>query len=137
MRRRREEEGIQLRKQKREQQLIKRRNVDITNDMDNEIDLNGDEIGGGGDATNVSTVTREMIEQLCSTDEKDQLMAVQKFRKLLSREPNPPIEAVIRAGIVPYFVAFLKHSTNPTLQVDILLLHFCFCFYIFLNFPIV
>lgn len=119
MRRRREEEGIQLRKQKREQQLIKRRNVDITNDMDNEIDLNGDEIGGGGgDVTNVSTVTQEMIDQLCSTDENDQLMAVQKFRKLLSREPNPPIEAVIQAGIVPYFVAFLKHSTNPTLQVN-------------------
>ena len=38
MRRRREEEGIQLRKQKREQQLIKRRNVDITHDMDNEVD---------------------------------------------------------------------------------------------------
>lgn len=29
MRRRREEEGIQLRKQKREQQLIKRRNVNL------------------------------------------------------------------------------------------------------------
>lgn len=38
MRRRREEEGIQLRKQKREQQLIKRRNVDITHGMENDID---------------------------------------------------------------------------------------------------
>lgn len=38
MRRRREEEGIQLRKQKREQQLIKRRNVDITHGMENEIE---------------------------------------------------------------------------------------------------
>lgn len=38
MRRRREEEGIQLRKQKREQQLIKRRNVDTLQLMDNEIE---------------------------------------------------------------------------------------------------
>lgn len=38
MRRRREEEGIQLRKQKREQQLIKRRNVDITNEMENDVE---------------------------------------------------------------------------------------------------
>lgn len=38
MRRRREEEGIQLRKQKREQQLIKRRNVDNYQTMDNEIE---------------------------------------------------------------------------------------------------
>lgn len=34
MRRRREEEGIQLRKQKREQQLIKRRNVNVANEED-------------------------------------------------------------------------------------------------------
>lgn len=38
MRRRREEEGIQLRKQKREQQLTKRRNVDNLPTMDGEID---------------------------------------------------------------------------------------------------
>lgn len=38
MRRRREEEGIQLRKQKREQQLIKRRNVDNFPTMDSEAE---------------------------------------------------------------------------------------------------
>lgn len=38
MRRRREEEGIQLRKQKREQQLIKRRNVDNFPTMDSETE---------------------------------------------------------------------------------------------------
>lgn len=43
MRRRREEEGIQIRKQKREQQLTKRRNVvldapsNMLNSMDNDI----------------------------------------------------------------------------------------------------
>lgn len=36
LRRRREEEGIQIRKQKREQQLIKRRNVNIS--LENEGD---------------------------------------------------------------------------------------------------
>lgn len=38
MRRRREEEGIQLRKQKREQQLIKRRNVDNLPTMEGDAD---------------------------------------------------------------------------------------------------
>lgn len=38
LRRRREEEGIQLRKQKREEQRIKRRNFDINHGMENDID---------------------------------------------------------------------------------------------------
>jgi hypothetical protein len=37
LRRRREEEGIQLRKQKREQQLIKRRNVNVDQELDDII----------------------------------------------------------------------------------------------------
>lgn len=37
MRRRREEEGIQLRKQKREQQLTKRRNVVLDNPANNSM----------------------------------------------------------------------------------------------------
>lgn len=39
MRRRREEEGIQLRKQKREQQLIKRRNVNVAEELDQDAIL--------------------------------------------------------------------------------------------------
>lgn len=71
-----------------------------------------------------------MITDLYSTSEEDQLRAIQKFRKLLSRDPNPPIDDVIHAGIVPRFVEFLKNNNNTTLQVQ---LH---CMFLFSNIDI-
>ena len=47
-----------------------------------------------------------------------QLEATTQFRKLLSIERAPPIEEVIRAGVVPYFVQFLKREDFPQLQFE-------------------
>lgn len=49
-----------------------------------------------------------MIAGVMSDNLDAQLDATTKFRKLLSKEKNPPIERVIACGIVPRFVEFLR-----------------------------
>ena len=45
------------------------------------------------------------------------LSSVTWFRKLLSIEPNPPIDEVVQAGVVPRLVQLLENS-NPQLQFE-------------------
>jgi Armadillo/beta-catenin-like repeat len=58
-----------------------------------------------------------MIQSVYSDDAEVQLQATSRFRKLLSKEKNPPIEEVIACGVVPRFVEFLR-SPNSNVQVS-------------------
>jgi importin subunit alpha-6/7 len=61
-----------------------------------------------------------MVAGVFSKDINEQLVATSKFRKILSKERNPPIERVIECGVIPRFVEFLS-SPHHVLQVHFLL----------------
>jgi len=64
-----------------------------------------------------SCIKNDVIKNLYSIVEEEQLKATQMFKKLMLSIPNLPIYAAISTGIVPQLVKFLKNTTNSLLQV--------------------
>lgn len=123
LRRRREEDSVQLRKQKRDDVLSKRRTLQapgtIKDDMiDDEESANiRSELS---DYNQQFPVTKEMVEGLMQ-DENLQLLIdnAQKVRKILSKEPQPPIDEVIQSGIIPRFAELLERNDCAILQFEV------------------
>ncbi|KAI9327591.1 armadillo-type protein [Zopfochytrium polystomum] len=113
LRRRREDLAVEIRKQKKEETLSKRRI--LTSGMDSQgLEESDDE------PLNRSVSQQElgvMIQNVLSDVVELQLDATSKFRKLLSKERNPPIQQVIDCGVIPRFVQFLR-ADHPVLQFE-------------------
>ncbi|KAL7304022.1 hypothetical protein TKK_0003492 [Trichogramma kaykai] len=108
MRRRRNEVTVELRKNKREETLQKKRNVPILDSTDEE-DI---------DKQLAKTNLEELVLKADSSDPAEQLQAVQAARKLLSSDRNPPIDPLIDSGILPILVRCLEKHDNPSLQFE-------------------
>ncbi|KAL7112567.1 hypothetical protein ACP275_04G010200 [Erythranthe tilingii] len=110
-RRRREDNMVEIRKNKREENLLKKRREGLQSQQFQP-------------AVNVTQVDKKleslpaMIAGVWSADAALQLEATTQFRKLLSIERNPPIEEVIQSGVVPRFVEFLARDDYPQLQFE-------------------
>jgi len=112
-RRGREETTISLRKDKRSEQLQKKRFGGAAG-----MPAPGDLAGSVGSQAWAESDPQKLVEGVHSDDPSQQLPAVTQFRKLLSIERSPPIEEVIAAGVVPRFVQFLQCGDNPMLQFE-------------------
>uniref|UniRef100_A0A8C7THP4 Importin subunit alpha n=1 Tax=Oncorhynchus mykiss TaxID=8022 RepID=A0A8C7THP4_ONCMY len=95
---------------KRDEHLLKKRNVpqeDSLEDSDFDSDFKG------------QNITLEAILQNATSDNAVvQLSAVQAARKLLSSDRNPPIDDLIKSGILPILVKCLERDDNPSLQFE-------------------
>ncbi|KAI3403301.1 SRP1 [Candida oxycetoniae] len=120
LRRRRETHQVDLRKQKREEVLAKRRNFQHeANDSEDEDDFN---LSVNNDENQFYQRLRQdlpkMLEMIQAPDFDSQLAATVKFRQILSREHNPPIDLVIESGVIPTLVEFMKEDHPDMLQLE-------------------
>ncbi|XP_023765658.1 importin subunit alpha-1a [Lactuca sativa] len=112
-RRRREDNMVEIRKNKREENLLKKRQVQPSSQP-----------LSTGAPIQTATIEKKleslpsMVAGVYSNDGNMQLEATTQFRKLLSIERSPPIEEVIQSGVVPRFVEFLMREDFPQLQFE-------------------
>jgi importin subunit alpha-1/8 len=101
MRQRRQEVSIELRKNKKEDQLLKRRNIEAVEPTSPLQESNGQ-------SPAASMTLEEIVTNIRNPNPSIQFQAVQAVRKMLSRERNPPIDTVIGMGLVPTLINFLE-----------------------------
>lgn len=108
MRRRRNEVTVELRKNKREETILKRRNVP-----------NADSVTDEEDQLSSAINLKKLAEAAADSSNADkQLAAVQAARKLLSSDKNPPINDLINSDILPILVDCLKRHDQTMLQFE-------------------
>lgn len=124
LRRRRETHQVDLRKQKREDVLAKRRNYNDTgamaNDSEDEEEI-GDLASGVREDSFFGKLQQDlprMMEMIHLNNFENQLAATIKFRQVLLREHNPPIDLVIQLGVIPTLVEFMKDGQPDMLQLE-------------------
>ncbi|GMY21941.1 importin subunit alpha-4-like isoform X1 [Fagus crenata] len=117
-RRRREDNLVEIRKNKREDNLLKNWREGLqglpSQPMQQLLDA----------SQNAAALEKRlesipvMVQGVWSDDPTAQLESTTQFRKILSIERSPPIDEVIKAGVVPRFVEFLGRLDLPQLQFE-------------------
>lgn len=116
LRKSRQGKGIQLRKAKRNEQLMKRRDVRTTIVADSDASDDGSE-DEEDDQTRNAEVAR-LVQMMRSAEVEVQLEGLAALREALSKDRRPPIQATIDNGAVPLIVQFLNATARPDVQYE-------------------
>uniref|UniRef100_A0A674JCE7 Importin subunit alpha n=1 Tax=Terrapene triunguis TaxID=2587831 RepID=A0A674JCE7_9SAUR len=94
--RQRMEVNVELRKAKKDEQILKRRNISFSS---------------MGESLSPEQEKKNAVSTVCH------FLSV-PHRRMLSRQRNPPLNQIIEAGIIPKLVEFLSRNDNVTLQFE-------------------
>ncbi|XP_008822256.1 importin subunit alpha-8 [Nannospalax galili] len=100
--------SLELRKAKKDEQALKRRNINHSSAV----------LVPEAPVKEVNLTLEEIIKSANSSDPALCFLATQAARKMLSQERNPPLKVFIEAGLIPRLVEFLKLSPHPHLQFE-------------------
>ncbi|NWU34741.1 IMA5 protein, partial [Hylia prasina] len=114
LRRQRVEVSVELRKAKKDEQILKRRNISIYLNEEENPSLGEDR----ADERIIQPSLEKIVEAVNGDDTQLQLLATQATRRILSRHKNPPINQIIELGIIPRMVEFLGRADNAALQFE-------------------
>jgi len=115
-RRKREDNIVQLRKDKRDENLQKKRTM-ASGTLGGPSGEPSSPGIGPNSRSRLSNLP-EMVKGVMSDETEKQLEMTTQFRKLLSIEKNPPIDEVINENVIPRFVQFLSREDLPMLQFE-------------------
>jgi len=137
-RKKREDDTISIRKQKREELNLKRRMLTPTEsapmfgmDGSQAMSTVGQTPNASVPASSVAVLAKmpvegsdafenptQLVEAFQSPNPQDHLRAAHHIRRLLSLEKSPPIDAVIKCGCLPHLVRCLGAVDNQKLQFE-------------------
>uniref|UniRef100_A0A8C3NIL6 Importin subunit alpha n=1 Tax=Geospiza parvula TaxID=87175 RepID=A0A8C3NIL6_GEOPR len=113
LRRQRAEVSVELRKAKKDEQLLKRRNLSVHEREENPSpgqDRAAEVVSAGTTGLWVVVAPHRVPHGW--------LCCVLSHRRLLSKHKDPPINQIIELGIIPRLVEFLGRSDNAALQFE-------------------
>ncbi|XP_065589131.1 importin subunit alpha-8 [Cyrtonyx montezumae] len=110
LRRQRVEVNIELRKAKKDEQILKRRSISI---------VSLEKSPSPEDKNVIAPLSlEEIVEAVNGSNTALQLQATQAARRMLSRQKDPPLNHIIELGIIPRLVEFLARADSAALQFE-------------------